>query len=113
MNTTSASSNVVSSANVQQDVSIRNIRLIPRLTDDGVVGDVVGDLWIVFKNGTTMIASGKMKFLYDVCNRESFNLLNYNETLSNTKTQDEYRDWQRKNLMAKKRRNNEVSGINQ
>jgi hypothetical protein len=91
---------------VRQDVRIRNIRLCsPRLTDNGVVGDVVGDLWVVRHNGTTMIASGKIKFLYEICNRENFNLLNYAESISNIKTLKEFNEWQRKELMPRKRFN--------
>lgn len=77
------------------NVRIRNIRGHVDYDEQGLLLKTIGDLWLELKSGTTMIASGSMDFLYDLCNKNNYKLLGYVESVSANTSRKEFNDFQR------------------
>lgn len=65
------------------NATIKHIRLTSSLR-------IVGDLWV----GGKVVASGEKAFLYEVCNKRGYELLNYAESMSATMDLNEFHQWQ-------------------
>lgn len=90
-------------ADKKLQVMIRNIRIvgINSIKKDNdlvkvVSGNVVADLWGNIDSGYgKLIASGPIRFLYEICNKKGHNLVNYTQVASSTKTLAEFNVFQK------------------